>query len=132
MDDYSELIVSLRNCAVGAPCVDCKQKPAFDCDWKMMDEAADAIEELLKLNAEITRRELRLRMKMPKWISARERLPEVGEPVLCACRANIYEVLKMRTDGSWVHIDAVFDSGYMNGFVTHWQTLPEPPKEVKT
>ena len=58
-----------------------------------------------------------------------ERLPEAGERVLCYCRANIYEVMKMRTDGAWVHNDKVYDSAYMSGFVTHWMPLPEPPKE---
>lgn len=57
-------------------------------------------------------------------VSAKERLPEVGKPVLCACRANIYEVMKMSTDGAWVHNDAVYDSAYMGGFVTHWAELP--------
>ena len=79
----------------------------------LLDKAADAIEELSK----------------PKWIPVTERLPEAGERVLCYCRANIYEVMKMRTDGDWVHNDQVYDSAYMSGFVTHWMPLPEPPKE---
>ena len=80
---------------------------------KLYKEAADAIEELSK----------------PKWIPVTERLPDAGERVLCYCRANIYEVMKMRTDGAWVHNDKVYDSAYMSGFVTHWMPLPEPPKE---
>ena len=59
-----------------------------------------------------------------KWIPVTERLPEAGERVLCYCRANIYEVMKMRTDGDWVHNDKVYDSAYMSGFVTHWMPLP--------
>lgn len=72
-------------------------------------EAADAIEELSK----------------PRWIPVTERLPDAGERVLCYCRANIYEVMKMRTDGDWV-----YDTNhvYMHSFVTHWMPLPTPPK----
>ena len=75
---------------------------------KLFNEAADALEKLSK----------------PKWIPVTERLPEAGERVLCYCRANIYEVMKMRTDGAWVHTDKVYDSTYMGGFVTHWMPLP--------
>ena len=63
--------------------------------------------------------------EQPRWIPVTERLPEAGERVLCYCRANIYEVMKMRTDGDWV-----YDTNhvYMRSFVTHWMPLPEPPK----
>jgi hypothetical protein len=61
-----------------------------------------------------------------EWIPVTERLPDAGERVLCYCRANIYEVMKMRTDGDWV-----YDTNhiYMHSFVTHWMSLPQPPKE---
>ena len=65
-----------------------------------------------------------------KWIPVTERLPEEHKWVLCACRANIVEVLRydalmsewQPTEGNRV---------YMKGFVTHWMPLPEPPKEVE-
>lgn len=61
----------------------------------------------------------------PKWISVKERLPEKGISVLCACRANIFCVMK------WDGIDWFENPThvYMSGFVTHWMPLPEPPKE---
>lgn len=61
----------------------------------------------------------------PKWISVKERLPEKGISVLCACRANILCVMK------WAGIDWFENPThvYMSGFVTHWMPLPEPPKE---
>jgi len=62
--------------------------------------------------------------RLIEWVSVKERLPEAGVSVLCACRANIYDVMKMRTDGAWVHNDAVYASTYMGGFVTHWAELP--------
>ena len=51
-----------------------------------IQQAADAIEELSRLNAEITRRELKLRMEKPRWIPVTERLPESGVHVLLACK----------------------------------------------
>jgi hypothetical protein len=65
-----------------------------------------------------------VRPVVPKWIPVTEALPDAGERVLCYCRANIYEVMKMRTDGDWV-----YDTNhiYMHSFVTHWMPLPTPP-----
>ena len=62
--------------------------------------------------------------KEPKWISVSERLPNIGEKVLCQCQANIYEVLKLTVDG-WYHDN---EHCYMKGFVIAWQSLPEPYK----
>ena len=92
-------------------------------------EAADAIEERCQQVDKFAEEAARLYAKLPRWIPVSERLPEAGERVLCYCRANIYEVMKMRTDGDWVHNDKVYYSAYMSGFVTHWMPLPEPPKE---
>ena len=60
-----------------------------------------------------------------RWIPVSERLPEVGEKVLCQCQANIYEVLKLTVDG-WYHDN---NHCYMSGFVIAWQPLPQPYKE---
>ena len=111
---YDELVKRLRICPdYNEGCVNCPNEHDLGCRTTTMREAADAIEELSK----------------PRWIPVTERLPEAGERVLCYCRANIYEVMKMRTDGAWVHNDKVYDSAYMSGFVTHWMPLPTPPKE---
>ena len=66
-------------------------------------------------------------LTVQKWIPVTERLPEPGKWVLCACRANIIEVLKYdHTMGDW---DSTMpERCYMKGFVTHWMPLPEPPK----
>lgn len=61
----------------------------------------------------------------PHWIPVTERLPKIGDPVLCYCRANIYEVMSMQANGGWMG-DGVM---YMSGFVTHWMPLPKPPEE---
>ena len=75
----------------------------------LLGEAADAIEGLSK----------------PRWIPVTERLPENGMRVLCACRANIFCVLK------WDGIDWVENPThvYMSGFVTHWMPLPSAPTD---
>lgn len=56
------------------------------------------------------------------WIPVSERLPKVGEKVLCQCQANIFEILKLMVDG-WYHDE---NHCYMSGFVIAWQPLPKP------
>lgn len=89
-------------------------------------QAADAIEERCQQVDKFAEEAARLYAKLPSWIPVSERLPEAGERVLCYGRANIYEVMKMRTNGDWVYdVHHV----YMHSFVTHWMPLPKPPKE---
>lgn len=61
-------------------------------------------------------------MTEDKWIPVSERLPKVGEEVLCQCRANIFEVLAWTPHG-WYH-DVMHC--YMMEFVIAWQELPQP------
>lgn len=63
-------------------------------------------------------------LEQTRWIPVSERLPEVGEKVLCHCQANIYEVLKLTVDG-WYHDK---NHCYMLGFVIEWMPLPQPYK----
>lgn len=120
-----ELVKRLREAAEYVPCI---------VDREDAIKAADAIAELQKavnfhkFNSEFWEDKYNS-LADEKWIPVTERLPEAGERVLCYCRANIYEVMKMRTDGAWVHNDKVYDSAYMSGFVTHWMPLPQAPKE---
>ena len=65
--------------------------------------------------------------RLPKWIPISEKLPGVGETVLCQCQANIYEVLKLTVNG-WYHDK---DHCYMLGFVIAWQPLPQPYERKK-
>ena len=49
MTDYTELIKELRYCVDGdEECAGCKRYGQMGCDVYLMEEAADAIEELLK------------------------------------------------------------------------------------
>jgi len=62
-----------------------------------------------------------------KWISVEDGMPEPMAWVLCACRANIIEVLRYdRNIDGWG--TAGPNRGYMKSFVTHWMPLPEPPE----
>ena len=139
---YDELVKRLRELQTitehcdEQSCDECENRELCDKhDNKTLSgtykEAADAVEELQKLtDAQLDIiKQYQVYLNKTRWIPVTERLPEAGERVLCYCRANIYEVMKMRTDGDWVHNDQVYDSAYMSGFVTHWMPLPTPPKE---
>lgn len=63
-------------------------------------------------------------LEQTRWIPVSERLPELGEKVLCQCRANIYEVLKLTVDGWYYNPNHC----YMESFVIAWMPLPKPYK----
>ena len=58
------------------------------------------------------------------WNPFPEKWPEIGVRVLCACRGNIYDVLKLTPDG-WVYD---LEHIYLLGFVKAWRPLPEAYK----
>lgn len=103
----------------------------------LMDEAADAIEQLIKGQKHLAEQVAKWQAEavkgdceawlseqdIPHWIPVTERLPKFGVMALCKCRANIYEVLTWTAEG-WEHDPQHI---YMSGFVTHWMPLPEPP-----
>lgn len=62
---------------------------------------------------------------MSEWISVKERLPKAGEDVIAYLGEGIFEICWMLKDGCWETRDAYLDTDA----VTHWQPLPEPPKE---
>lgn len=123
---YDDLVKRLRTMAdwAGISFLDESENVRYN-----LSEAADAIEELdLQLDRIAAENEALCetveRMRNPRWIPVTGRLPG-REWVLCKCRANIHEVLSLR-DGYWYHDP---QHQYMSGFVTHWQPIPEPPKE---
>ena len=62
-----------------------------------------------------------LRQPEQQWIPVSERLPKVGQTVICQCRADILKLLKLDSGGDWYQ-DA--EHAYMNGFVIAWMPLP--------
>ena len=60
-----------------------------------------------------------------RWISVKERLPEVGAPCLVTCHEERYAIAEY--DGiKWTTLNSI---AYYHPIVTHWQGLPEMPKE---
>ncbi|MBR3922913.1 MAG: DUF551 domain-containing protein [Kiritimatiellae bacterium] len=60
-----------------------------------------------------------------KWISVKERLPEVEADILAYIGEGGFVVCWMTHDGYWQCPAYLMDKDD----VTHWQPLPEPPKE---
>ncbi len=127
---FEELVKRLRNCATeAAPCNTCDMIHDGSCSDTLMKQAADAIEELSRENESLAKSVNEASEILRKrWIPVTERLPDIGGRVLCMCRANIYEVMKRRTDNKWVQATNTVSVVYMSGFVTHWMPLPQPPK----
>lgn len=97
-------------------------------------QAADAIEEL-SLTAESYKRSMEAwadeaANAQPRWISVTERLPEDRQSVLVHRDDGgifIFEYFTTSpTDECWIDDHLNVYSAYC---VTHWMSLPEPPKE---
>lgn len=70
-------------------------------------------------------------IKMSKWISVKDRLPEPGRYVACIAKRNPFSrfmpmVARIEKNG-WAN---PITEQYISE-VTHWLPLPEPPKEGK-
>ena len=86
-----------------------------------LDEAADAIEELICEVAEEHNGRLDAEEKIPSWIPVTERLPEHGWYLAYGPTIKM-EVLHFHS------VEEVWSSErYYNIEVTHWIPLPEPP-----
>ena len=125
MRDYKKTISDLRN---------------FNANYeanKLTNDAADAIEELLKKNAELDNsgRVLmaafaRLKEKVPKWISVEERLPKDSGYTIVFCadgdRRHVTFAKYLKTPKRWE----------LNGARSYWRVLkwmplPSAPKGVE-
>lgn len=89
-----------------------------------------SVEDCKKVTDEVVKGLKQLPSAQPEsqWIPCSERLPEVRRWVLCQCRANIMDVLRLTDDGSWYRQPNTI---YMDGFVLAWMPLPEPYQEVE-
>lgn len=69
-----------------------------------------------------------LRAAIPKWISTKERIPEGWAIVIID--GHVQRQAARLEYGAWIWADEDADSAPKE-VVTHWQPLPEPPKEQK-
>lgn len=66
---------------------------------------------------------------MSEWISVKDRLPENGERVLAyGIDRRVHDVKWSWPENAW--LDKIGGGTWMEGFITHWMPLSEPPKEV--
>lgn len=65
-----------------------------------------------------------------KWISVKERLPNIGEDVLVLVGADMFVMALARKDQETADIEWVDAQGYIAEMweVTHWMQLPPPPE----
>lgn len=136
---YEELVRQLRACADNnVPCetADCGYKPFKnqDCIEQLELRAADAIEELQHSVEIMGDANAKLRDQGPEWIPVTDRLPEKEGEVLAYYGFNrgdgdlgmmFMRVLDYYATDPKPH----FQHESMGVTVTHWQPLPEPPKE---
>jgi hypothetical protein len=59
------------------------------------------------------------------WISVKDRMPEQCDDYLINTKTFV-TVGWYNGDNEWIATDG---SCYGDGYVTHWQEMPEPPKE---
>ena len=96
-------------------------------DVTLLNEAADAIEDLEFACNRYEKDYKDLCEYLPKWIPVTERLPEKGQVVLVWGGASIYTAKRHNKYGApmWWKLNS--KTHYCNP--THWMPLPEPPKE---
>lgn len=122
VDTSEDLIKSLRTCGKSL------EAAAFpEWDICLYTRAANAIEERERLiDAQLSIIKQYQEYLKKEWIPVTERLPEPFENILVANkRGKHYDIDKGWWNGTF--FDRCAKGGYHN--VTHWMSLPEPPKE---
>ena len=137
-----ELVRRLRTCAeLHGECALCSYQ-GNGCDTMPetpLFQAADAIEELIKREADMTHnmaalslKVLRAEEKLPRWIPVTEQLPQEWWPVLGLIQYHdekeppSQQVLWYLGNGHWRE---TWRGDMIENGVTHWMPLPQPPKE---
>ena len=86
-----------------------------------MTEKDLIIQDLRRENAE-------LRVRVPKWISVNDRLPENDQWALCFMKDKSFGTFRVL---QWNYIDWQWNDGdewFDEKDVTHWMPIPEKPK----
>lgn len=131
---YDELVKSLRQCAE-AQCAGCKNDLVqIGCRGLLQHEAADAIEELQAQLMFSNDAAKAIAEKVPKWIPVTEQLPEPN----AVDKYGFAKGYLVKTDRHVMMHTARYNGEWwilwgkaevITDTVTHWQPLPEPPKE---
>lgn len=68
-----------------------------------------------------------------KWVKVQDGMPDEGEEVLIYCPEFLEEIRKaFYTEGNfYADKEDLIVKPAPNGYCTHWQPLPKPPKEDK-
>ena len=136
---HEDLIKQLRYCANSDPvCKTASVCPYYDqteeethdyrCVERLMEQAADAIEELQKaenfhkFNSEFWEGKYNS-LADEKWISVTERLPEKEDEAVIVLEKQGFALIDWRHDNKW----AILDNNY--GIATHWMPIPPPPMD---
>ena len=112
-------------------------KKGLECCIKASEEACDHCpycKECINFNAGNIYRDAlsyitQLEARGTKWISVKDRLPEIGTVVLGYAKQNpfsAYEMMRVRNLGNGFEMIRYHE--YASS-ITHWMPLPEPPKE---
>ena len=64
---------------------------------------------------------------MNKWISVKDKMPEIYDTCLVAYHGRV--VLGKCMGDYWFYSDDVGGYSYHTLEITHWQPLPQPPEE---
>lgn len=141
---YEELLIGLRGhakrlgCDDRCPCYDAENRGYATCSEELAEKAADAIEELQQTVEHYKgcaddwyKEACEYKVMLHRWIPVTERLPKYGDWVLGIGPKKGYHVCEYR---GITHFPYSGDSPWFSAkgrslTITHWQPLPEPPKE---
>ena len=108
-----------------------KYKAGWD-ESGILEEAAEAIEELSHDLDIVNEANIALHGALPMWIPVTEQLPIRGDSVLCFGDNGI-NVVDFICGDEWCVLPWFYLDGEQETGVTHWMYLPEPPeKEERT
>ena len=116
-----EIVQALRCCVFGGPCQNCPEESNDHCMDDLHMFASELIERDQKEIAELREKQ--------QWIPVTERMPERDIQVIGWYKDNPFSQYRLGVvawnGNGWVF---VYAHRYVTD-VTHWMTLPEPPKE---